>query len=298
VDDPFKILGVTRAAPPEVIRAAYRALAQKYHPDRNRSADAAAAMQAVNEAYAILTDPVRRAAYESAESVTVNETEAASGTEPHVHPSEFFPVSIQRMVRDVGYEIVFLRGSVYDTREWVDYEQRVKRDHRLFVGRGTFVDLEQVPRQKVWVRTASRDVLLERTGTVLPVAAGHAVTLVGLRASGSAGEPQHIALVNGHTGRWYTLGKLGEAVNKVMPGRALAKDLLRTYGLMACGCALIYWTLLRSGNALTWLASLLIGIPLLWNLAPLLARTTHAAVEADILAALAERGLAIEKSEV
>jgi len=294
MNDPFKILGVTRDAPPEVIRAAYRALAQKYHPDRNKSVDAAARMQVINEAYAILSDPVRRAAYESSERARVDPT---SVSEPQASRFEFSPGSLQRTVRDVGYEILFLRGSVYDTREWVDYEQRVKHDHRPFVGRGTYLRLEKVPRQRVWVRMGPRDVLLERTGTVLPVATGHVVTLVGLRTLGSTGDPLHIALVNRHTGHWYTLGKLGEAVSKVLPGRVLAKDLLRTYGLMACGCVLLYWTLLRSGNALTWLASALIGLPLLWTLVPLLARTTHDAVEADIREALTAAGLSIEQSE-
>ena len=54
-------LKVARDAPVEVIRAAYRSLAQKYHPDRNaNSADAEQAMQVINEAYAVLSDPLKR----------------------------------------------------------------------------------------------------------------------------------------------------------------------------------------------------------------------------------------------
>lgn len=57
-------LKVARRAPPEVIRAAYKALSQRYHPDRNDSPDAPRIMRLINEAYAILGDPDRRKAYD------------------------------------------------------------------------------------------------------------------------------------------------------------------------------------------------------------------------------------------
>lgn len=53
-------LKVTRTATPAVIKAAYKALAQEYHPDRNKHPNAARIMQIVNDAYAVLSDPVRR----------------------------------------------------------------------------------------------------------------------------------------------------------------------------------------------------------------------------------------------
>jgi len=49
-------LFVTRNAPLEVIRAAYKALAQKYHPDRNRSQDAERVMKLINKAWHVLSD--------------------------------------------------------------------------------------------------------------------------------------------------------------------------------------------------------------------------------------------------
>jgi hypothetical protein len=57
-------LKVTRGAPAEVIRAAYKALSQRYHPDRNSSPDAQRIMRIINDAYAVLGDPDRRAAYD------------------------------------------------------------------------------------------------------------------------------------------------------------------------------------------------------------------------------------------
>lgn len=58
-------LHVTRDAPPEVVRAAYQALASKLHPDRNPSdPHAEGAMKLVNAAYDALGDPIKRAQHD------------------------------------------------------------------------------------------------------------------------------------------------------------------------------------------------------------------------------------------
>ena len=61
----YQILQVDPSAEPEVIKAAYRRLADKYHPDRNKGADASARMLEINEAYGVLGDDARRAAYDA-----------------------------------------------------------------------------------------------------------------------------------------------------------------------------------------------------------------------------------------
>ncbi len=54
-------LKVARNAPPEVIRAAYKTLSQKFHPDRNPgNVDAARIMAIINTSYEILSDPDKR----------------------------------------------------------------------------------------------------------------------------------------------------------------------------------------------------------------------------------------------
>ena len=61
----YNTLKVTADAPTEVVRAAYRVLAQKYHPDRNPGDHAAAAKMAlVNEAYRVLSDADLRQKYD------------------------------------------------------------------------------------------------------------------------------------------------------------------------------------------------------------------------------------------
>jgi len=62
--DYYKALGLERAASEDEVRKAYRKLARKYHPDVSKEADAEARMREVNEAYDVLRDPEKRAAYD------------------------------------------------------------------------------------------------------------------------------------------------------------------------------------------------------------------------------------------
>lgn len=59
------MLGVAPTAAPEVIRAAYRALALRHHPDRHaHSTMDGSVMAGLNKAYEILSNPERRRAYD------------------------------------------------------------------------------------------------------------------------------------------------------------------------------------------------------------------------------------------
>ena len=59
------MLGVARDADAKAIKDAFRQLAMKYHPDRNKSPDAEARFKEIAEAYAILSDPKKRADYDA-----------------------------------------------------------------------------------------------------------------------------------------------------------------------------------------------------------------------------------------
>ena len=63
----YQILGVLDDAEDIIIRAAYKALAQKYHPDKWKgdSKDANRRMSEINEAYSVLSDREKRAQYDS-----------------------------------------------------------------------------------------------------------------------------------------------------------------------------------------------------------------------------------------
>ncbi len=62
--DYYKILGIERDAKPEDIKRVYRRLARKYHPDVSKEKDAEAKFKEVQEAYEVLKDPEKRAAYD------------------------------------------------------------------------------------------------------------------------------------------------------------------------------------------------------------------------------------------
>jgi molecular chaperone DnaJ len=64
--DHYAILGIARNADPEVVRAAYRALAKKYHPDTANHTNLVGRFQEINEAYLVLSDAERRAQYDHA----------------------------------------------------------------------------------------------------------------------------------------------------------------------------------------------------------------------------------------
>ena len=68
--DPYKTLQVDPEAEDEVIVAAYRRLARKYHPDVAAGADAAARMAAINAAWERIGEPARRAAYDRERTVS------------------------------------------------------------------------------------------------------------------------------------------------------------------------------------------------------------------------------------
>lgn len=79
--DYYAVLGVTPSAELAVIKAVYKALANKHHPDKNlgNKAQAEAKMREINEAYEVLSDSAKRAAYDAArnkgEEAAFEETE-------------------------------------------------------------------------------------------------------------------------------------------------------------------------------------------------------------------------------
>ncbi|MBI1210791.1 MAG: DnaJ domain-containing protein [Alphaproteobacteria bacterium] len=77
MDDPYKTLGVEKTASDDEIRKAYRQLAKTHHPDLNPGKkDAEEKFKAISSAYALLSDPEKRAKFDRGEI-------DASGAEVH-----------------------------------------------------------------------------------------------------------------------------------------------------------------------------------------------------------------------
>lgn len=62
--DYYKILGIQSGANEDEIKKAYRKMALKYHPDKNKDPNAEEKFKEIAEAYDVLSDPKKRAVYD------------------------------------------------------------------------------------------------------------------------------------------------------------------------------------------------------------------------------------------
>ena len=83
--DLYEVLQVHPRAEPDVLRAAYRVLARKYHPDHGGDARQ---MINLNDAWDVLGDPVRRAAYDATRAAQPGRPGAAAGATTTVGPTD------------------------------------------------------------------------------------------------------------------------------------------------------------------------------------------------------------------
>ena len=93
--DFYGILQVHPKAEKEIIDAAYRRLAFKYHPDVSQVSNAAKRMKQINTAYEVLSDPVKREAYDAARGVA-----PSPDTPPHAATRSRYLINARRSLTD------------------------------------------------------------------------------------------------------------------------------------------------------------------------------------------------------
>src|SRR3989304_3314069 len=71
--DYYEVLGVSKTSSSNEIKAQYRKLALKFHPDRNKSAEAGEHFKEISEAYGVLSDPEKRKVYDQQRPAGVGE---------------------------------------------------------------------------------------------------------------------------------------------------------------------------------------------------------------------------------
>ena len=198
--DYYQILGVPRDETADNIKKAFRKLARKYHPDVSKEADAEQRMQEINEAYTVLSDPEKRAAYD----------QLGRGYQPG---QEFRPPPDW----DAGFEFSGRGFSPREAAEFSDFFAELFG--RMGGGRGAFhgheaayrahgedhhakvlLDIEDAfsaPTRQISLRVPQQDArgrvqLVTRTLNVrIPrgVHAGQVIRLAGQGASGTGGAP-------------------------------------------------------------------------------------------------------------
>jgi molecular chaperone DnaJ len=125
VSDFYALLGVTREATEVEIKKAYRGLAMEYHPDRNKAPDAEARFKEITEAYEILRDPQKRAAYDRYGKAGVGGAGGGFGFH-HVDLAEALNIFMRDFGGLGGFESIFGGGARQDPRRGQDVRVTVK----------------------------------------------------------------------------------------------------------------------------------------------------------------------------
>jgi curved DNA-binding protein CbpA len=119
--DPYAVLQVLPNAEPEVVNAAFKALALKYHPDHDQTRRAAEKMAVLNRGYGILRDERSRAAHDRARRVTVAGISVASTARQGAAapPSTPSPGSVLNFGRYAGWSLRDLARRDPDYLLWL-----------------------------------------------------------------------------------------------------------------------------------------------------------------------------------
>jgi curved DNA-binding protein CbpA len=118
--DAYRVLQVAPECEDEVIHGAYRALALKYHPDRDSTQFAARRMAELNQAYALVRSPQLRARHDAARRrAAIPETTRTSGTAPVPPPRSMAAGTRVTFGRYAGWTLRDLARQDPDYLRWL-----------------------------------------------------------------------------------------------------------------------------------------------------------------------------------
>ncbi|HJR16503.1 MAG TPA: molecular chaperone DnaJ [Gemmatimonadales bacterium] len=150
----YALLGVSRTASEAEIKKAYRKLAMEYHPDRNSAPEAEARFKEATEAYEILKDPEKRAAYDRYGKAGVG---AGGGFGfHHVDLSEALNIFMRDFGGMGGFESIFGGGRSRS-------EQRKGQDIRVTV-RLTLSEVALGVKKTVKIKSLERCTVCQGSG--------------------------------------------------------------------------------------------------------------------------------------
>jgi len=141
--DYYETFGLPRSATQDEIKRAYRKLARKYHPDVSKAADAEARFKELGEAYAVLKDPEKRAAYDQMGSQWKAGQDfqpppgwdagfeySGRGADDDLDQSDFFEALFGRQARGARQPGMHARGEDHHAKVLIDLEDAYRGAQR------------------------------------------------------------------------------------------------------------------------------------------------------------------------
>nr|AAO59412.2 DnaJ-like protein [Schistosoma japonicum] len=132
--DYYEILGVSRTATDEEIKKAFKLLALKFHPDKNRAPGAAEAFKKIKKACEVLTDVEKRQRYDQVGA----EEERISSPQVHRHGDTFFQY-------DADVFTMFFNGGFPFSQVYRDHRHRPHRSRESERESNYFVYIQLIP---------------------------------------------------------------------------------------------------------------------------------------------------------
>ena len=228
----YEVLQVSEQATQEVIRAAYRALAQRFHPDRAGDTPAnQERLSRINLAYEVLSDERKRAAYDATLAGGDGVVRAPFGPvpkPPQGAPIHGFPapvVKAPKPVPGVSFVVKSKLGTVLHVESWSESHVSGQGGGGVVLGgwgmtHGTKIKTTVVDRQRIALRLAGGDEFFSVSGNHLALAPGQRVALLSVESGKlNAGIP--VAVWNADSGQtlWLNGGGMGttDAASKLSP---------------------------------------------------------------------------------